>query len=313
MSIIHRPGSLTGKARLTLAGAARRLRDTAAARRYDLVVVHRESLPLGPAWVESILRTLGVPYVFDFDDAIYLGDTSTANRHLGWLTAPGKTITVISGASGVLAGNEHLARWASAHNHRVTVIPTAIDTDRYQPVSMRDQDPVCIGWTGSMSTIPHLELIAPVLRELQLEEQVRIRVIGDPQFQISGAKVESLPWRRESELEDLSQIDIGVMPLPDDEWGRGKCGFKALQYMGIGIPAVLSPVGVNVAIAQDGAAILASTAEEWKGSLRSLIADPALRAELGAAGRRRVEEAYSVQVVLPQLERALRAAADNGR
>jgi glycosyltransferase involved in cell wall biosynthesis len=160
-----------------------------------------------------------------------------------------------------------------------------------------------------MSTIPHLELIAPVLRELQLEEQIRIRVIGYPPFGIPGATIESLPWRRERELEDLRPLDIGVMPLPDDEWARGKCGFKALQYMALGIPTVLSPVGVNVSIAQGGAAVLASTAQEWKDALRSLIRDPVRRSELGAAGRRRVEDAYSMRTVLPVLERVLRDSA----
>jgi glycosyltransferase involved in cell wall biosynthesis len=191
----------------------------------------------------------------------------------------------------------------------VAVIPTAVDTDRYQPVPASDHQPVCVGWTGSMSTIPHLELLAPVLREVQREAQVSLRVIGYPPFRIPGATVESLPWRSETELDDLSVIDIGVMPLFNDEWSRGKCGFKALQYMALGIPTVMSPVGVNVKIASGGAAVLASSDREWKQALRSLISSAARRAELGAAGRRRVEAEYSVRAVLPSLEKALRAAA----
>jgi glycosyltransferase involved in cell wall biosynthesis len=312
MSVIHRPGAWREKVRLTLAGALRRLHDTALARQYDLVLVHRESLPVGPAWVERVLRGLRVPYAFDFDDAIYLGAASPANRRVAWLKGAEKTIGVVRGAALVLAGNQHLADWARGHTSRVAVIPTTIDTSSYLPSPEASRDSVRIGWTGSMSTIAHLEPLAPVLRDLQREHRVRIRVIGHPPFQIPGAEIESLPWRAETELEDLRPVDIGVMPLPDDEWARGKCGLKALQYMALGIPTVLSPVGVNVTIAKGGAAVLASTTEEWKRVLSSLISDPERRQEVGGAGRRRVEEGYSVEAMLPVWEQALRDAARSG-
>jgi glycosyltransferase involved in cell wall biosynthesis len=313
MRVVHRAGAWGEKTRLAVFGGMRRLRDTVNARRYELILVHRESLPLGPAWVERALVALGVPYALDLDDAIYLGDTSAANRRLAWLDNGQRTVSVVERASLVLAGNEHLASWARMHTARVEVVPTTIDTDVYRPVPRGDHGEICIGWTGSMSTIAHLELLVPVLRELQQESRVRIRVIGDSGFQIQGASVEALPWREETEVEDLGPIDIGIMPLPDDEWARGKCGLKALQYMSLGIPTVLSPVGVNVAIAQGGAAVLASTAKEWKEALRSLIGDPGRRVQVGAAGRRRVEESYSVRAMLPAWERALRIAARPAR
>jgi glycosyltransferase involved in cell wall biosynthesis len=148
-----------------------------------------------------------------------------------------------------------------------------------------------------------------VLRTLQREQGIRIRVIGDASYRIDGADVESLDWRAASEVRDLSAIDIGVMPMPDDEWSRGKCGLKALQYMALGIPAVISPVGVNCEIADGGAAVLASTQDEWLAALRALIADGELRSRVGAAGRTRVEERYSVAAAAPLWERALREAA----
>ena len=272
------------------------------------MLVHRESFPVGPGWVEPLLRKLGVPYAFDFDDAIYLPAASEANRRLAWLKGAGKTKRVVAGASLVIAGNDHLAGWARGYARRVTVIPTTVDTEHYQVRERPVAERVCVGWSGSPTTIVHLRLLEPVLRTLQREQGIRIRVIGDASYRIDGAAIESLDWRAASELRDLSAIDIGVMPMPDDEWSRGKCGLKALQYMALGIPAVISPVGVNREIADGGAAILASTQDEWLAALRALIADAELRSRVGAAGRARVEERYSVAAAATSWERALHEA-----
>jgi glycosyltransferase involved in cell wall biosynthesis len=134
-------------------------------------------------------------------------------------------------------------------------------------------------------------------------------VIGAESFRITGASVETLPWREQSEIQDLSAIDVGLMPLPDDPWARGKCGLKALQYMALGIPTVMSPVGVNREIAAGGAAHLAGGDDEWRAVLTRLIEDPELRAKLGAAGRARVEERYSVRAMLPRYRDSLMRAA----
>lgn len=308
MDVIHLNGAWRAKAGVAAAGTARRVRDAVKAKGYDLVLVHRESAAIGPAWVERILRPVGVPYAFDFDDAIYLPASSEANRRFTWLKQAGKTAAVVRNASLVIAGNAHLAEWARRQGGRAVVIPTAIDTDAYRPTTASG-DPVCIGWTGSPSTIQHLELLAPTLAQLQRERGIRIRVIGDPSYQMAGAQAEVLRWSAASEIADLSGVDIGVMPLPDDEWARGKCGLKALQYMALGIPTVVSPVGVNREIARDGAAITAQTADEWALVLRTLIDDPELRARVGRHGRARVEQEYSVEATLPQWEQALRMAA----
>ncbi len=276
MDVVHSPGAWPAKAAATVAGVQRRLRDAIGARRYDLVVVHRESLPIGPAWFERALRGMGVPYAFDFDDAIYLPAASDANRRLAWLKGAVKTGRVIRDASLVLAGNEYLADWAHRHTTRVMVIPTTIDTEAYRPVARPTETPLCVGWSGSPTTIVHLRLLERVLRELQQERGIRIRVIGDASYRLEGAAVEALAWDPTNEVSDLSRIDIGVMPLPDDDWSRGKCGLKALQYMALGIPTVLSPVGVNREIAEGGAAVLASSDDEWREALRALIDDDAL-------------------------------------
>src|SRR5262249_6744221 len=152
-----------------------------------------------------------------------------------------------------------------------------------------------VGWSGSHHTAIYLDALAPVLRDLQRETGVRLRVIGDEHFAIPGAEVEALPWREKTELADLAEIDIGLMPMPDDQWARGKCGLKALQYMALGIPAVISPVGVNVEIASDGAALLANGPAEWSDTILRLIQSTERRAELATRGRARVEQRYSVR------------------
>jgi glycosyltransferase involved in cell wall biosynthesis len=310
MDIVHADSAWTAKGAATFRGALRRLADTRAAKRYDLVLVHRESLPVGPAWLECTLRARGVPYAFDFDDAIYLRAASRANRRVSWLKAAGKTESVARHASLVLAGNDHLADWARRRTSRVVVVPTTIDTEIYRPRTHSPDGPICIGWSGSLSTIEHLRLLEPVLRELQRELGIRIRVIGDSSYELPGASVEALPWVGSRELEGLAQIDIGVMPLPDDEWARGKCGLKALQYMALGIPTVMSPVGVNRRIARDGAAWLAATEGDWDNALRRLIHDAGRRHELGRAGRLRVEREYSVSATTALWEHSLRQAAE---
>jgi glycosyltransferase involved in cell wall biosynthesis len=311
--IIHTPGHTLRKVGALGRGLAVRLRDLAGLRRYDLAFVFREAYPLGPALLERAVRRLGIPYVFDFDDAIYLRNASAANRFVAPLKFPGRVAAIVRGAALTIAGNEHLARWAGAHNARVRIIPTTIDTDLYRPRPRQRADHrVCIGWSGSSTTVPHLRTIAPVLARLARDEGVRLRVIGDDRFRIPGVPVEAVPWRVETELEDLGELDIGVMPLPDDEWARGKCGLKALQYMALGIPAVLSPVGVDERIARGGAALLASSPEEWESTLRRLVHDPELRERIGSAGRRRVEEEYSLRANLPRYVEALREAAAIG-
>jgi glycosyltransferase involved in cell wall biosynthesis len=152
--------------------------------------------------------------------------------------------------------------------------------------------------------------LSPVLRDLQREHGVRLRVIGDETFGIEGAEVEALPWREHTELEDLRQIDIGIMPLPDNQWTRGKCGVKPMQYMALGIPAVLSPIGVNRDIARDGAAVLAETDGDWKEALKQLIVDSAMREQLGRSGRRRMVDEYSVHANVSRYVDALREAAE---
>jgi glycosyltransferase involved in cell wall biosynthesis len=204
----------------------------------------------------------------------------------------------------VMVGNRHLRDYAVQYNTEVTIIPTTIDTRRYRPelrTSRADGVPV-IGWTGSYSTHQHLRRLFPALTRLAERHRFRLVVVGTEAPQIPGVEVEFRPWRSESEVQDLADLDIGVMPLPDDAWSRGKCGLKALQYMALAVPAIVSPVGVNTEIVEDGVnSIVAKTDEEWVEQLSRLIQDPLLRGRLGRAARRTVEERYSAEVFAPRV------------
>jgi glycosyltransferase involved in cell wall biosynthesis len=310
MPSLYAKGHYGRKVRAVCDGAVQRLRQLVSADSYDAVLIHKGAAPLGYPVVERALALRKVPYVFDFDDAIYLSHSSDANRMIAPLKFSGKAAIIARHATLVVAGNSHLASWALNYNLNVRVIPTTIDTEVYRPCGARQSDAaVCIGWSGSTTTSRFLDPLAPVLAQLQRDAGVRLKVIGAPGYTFAGAHIEAQPWCHETEVADLCEIDIGVMPLPDTEWARGKCGLKALQYMALGIPTVMSPVGVNATIAEDGAAVLAESQEEWRTALWRLIRDPAERAELGRRGRRRVESAYSANVARPLWADALRAAA----
>jgi glycosyltransferase involved in cell wall biosynthesis len=192
-----------------------------------------------------------------------------------------------------------------------------VDTEKYTVVPRPPNDVPVIGWTGSHSTVVHLLTLERALRRLAERERFRLRVIGAPNMRLEtldGLAMDVLPWRSETEVEDLRPIDIGVMPLPDDRWNRGKCGMKALQYMGLGVPTVCSPVGVNATIVRDGEnGQLAATEDEWVEKLALLLRCPELRARLGRAGRATVEARYSAVVQAPRVFRVIDAIVRRAR
>jgi glycosyltransferase involved in cell wall biosynthesis len=187
----------------------------------------------------------------------------------------------------------------------------------YQPRSPRDDGgPPIVGWSGSFSTVQHLEHARPALERLARDRRFRLRVVGGDGVTMAGIDVECRPWRADTEVGDIASFDVGLMPLPDDPWARGKCGLKALQYMALGIPAVVSPVGVNAEIVEHGRnGLVASSQEDWVTSVGRLLDDIELRRQLGAAARLTVEQRYSASVVAPQVARifAETAAPSRGR
>jgi glycosyltransferase involved in cell wall biosynthesis len=296
--IFYARGNYGGKFMIVLRAFLRRCRDLLQIRPTDIVVLHREAFMLRGTFFEWMLRRRTRHLVFDFDDAIWLLDVSEHNRSLSWLKGPAKTGRIIAMCDRVIAGNDYLAAYARRHNTRVSVIPTVIDTARYVPVVHRPKEQVTIGWTGSTTSVAFLQGAAPMLRALheRFGSRLRFVFISDREVRIPGVPAENVRWNSADEVAQLAQFDIGIMPMHDDPWSRGKCGFKGLQYMGAGIPPVMSPVGVNCSIVQDGVnGFLANTTEEWVDKIGRLVDDAALRAQLGAAARFTVEEKWSVK------------------
>ena len=308
MDVLYQPGHLWVKSTGTVAAYARRLLEALRPGDYHAAFVFREAALLGNAWPERLVARR-LPLVLDFDDAIYLPNVSEANSWVLALKSTQKLANICRVARHVTAGNETLASYAASFSPHVTVIPSTIDTDAYRVPARAENPRPIVGWTGSTTTVAHLLAIEPALRALRGLVDYELRVIGAV-ADLPGLDVRSRPWRAETEVGDLAPVDVGLMPLPDDEWSRGKCGMKALQYMGLGIPPVVSPVGVNRTIVEDGAnGFHAGTTGEWVDRIARLLRDPALRARIGAAARRTVEERYSARVEAPLLAAFLREVA----
>jgi glycosyltransferase involved in cell wall biosynthesis len=312
---LYARGRAAAKASGMAAGLVRRLGEAWPAAGYDAVFLHREAALIGPALAERLLRARQRAIVYDFDDAIYLPYVSPTNRYLSYLKFPWKTRALCRLAAAVTAGNRSLAEYASRYNERVSVVPSTVSMREYRP----RPDPAAgrmpvVGWTGSHSSLSYLSLLREPLRALRARRPFSLLVIGVGAFDVPGLDVECRPWSAATEVRDLWDMDVGLMPLPDEPWARGKCGMKAIQYMGVGIPAVVSPVGANREIVVDGVTGLhASSDAQWVDSLHRLLGDEPLRRRLGAAGRELVRERYSAEAQAPRVAEVLRAAAEGPR
>ena len=298
-AILYKPGHTLTKALGVLAGFGRRALDLVRASRYDFVFVYREATPVGPPIVEWILvKVLRKRIIYDFDDAIWLPNTSETNGIVARIKWHHKVANICQWAHCVSCGNAYLAAYAQQFNQRVVVNPTTIDTERLHN-KVRDQmlpGPLIIGWTGTHSTLQYLDQLVPVLAELEQEFAFEFVVISNEPPHFSLKSLVFKPWRKSSEMSDLLSFHVGIMPLNDDAWSNGKCAFKALQYMALGIPALVSPIGMNTEVVTDGQnGFLCDTPAEWTVALRKLLTQPQLRAELGANARRTIIERYSVQ------------------
>lgn len=306
------------KVREAFACTLRRAKHVAEASRFDAVVINREVFPfLMPLWEKAVLRK-NQRVVFNFDDAIYAGhhDVSSFVHPLLYRLKYGNGVCeVIRKSAHVIAGNRILGEYARRYNANVTVVPTVIDCDyyRYREVKMRDQQPIVIGWMGSSSTAPYLKLIEPVLKQLwdRFPGKVCYRFVGCPEYKPDLPDSVSLPFALPSEIEDLHGFDIGIMPMPDTEWTRGKCAFKAIQYMATGPAVIASPVGVTTDLVRHGEnGLLAKSADEWFESLTRLVCDVNLRRNLSLQGRRTIIEEYSLSKWAPVYVRILSELAE---
>jgi glycosyltransferase involved in cell wall biosynthesis len=291
-----------------LGSYVRRFRALKRRMRYDLIWLEKEALPWLPTWME-VARLQGVPYVVDYDDAWFHRYENHWSRPL----LRHKIDAVMRVAHTVVAGNDYLARRARQAGARaVEIVPTAIDLERYRDVPPRaEDDSVVVGWIGIPLNAHYLQIIEPALREVSSTASVKLHVVGAPvPPQFKGINAEGFPWTEDTEIARIAAFDVGIMPLHDTSWERGKCAYKLLQVMAAGKPVVASPVGANAQVVEHGVnGFLANTSEEWVEALRTLAADPGLRERMGAAARRTVEDRYSTQVVGPRLAQILSKAA----
>ncbi|MBE7442720.1 MAG: glycosyltransferase family 4 protein [Flavobacteriales bacterium] len=295
--IFYSNGKIFVKAYIVIKSFFKRLRELNQIKENDIIFIQRECFMLGTSFFERRFAKSGAKVIFDFDDSIWLQNVSEANKTFVWLKNPNKTSKIIKCSYLVIAGNEYLANYALKYNKNVVIIPTTIDTNEYYKNSSPKNDKVTIGWSGSITTIQHFEYALPFLKELKNKfgNLIEFKVIGDANYVNEDLSIKGIAWNKETEIRDLSTFDIGIMPLPDDEWANGKCGLKGLQYMALEIPTIMSPVGVNTEIIQDGVnGFLANSNEEWFAKLESLILSEDLRVKLGKAGRQTVIKKYSV-------------------
>lgn len=301
-TVFYQKGRIVPKLIALIRGTFTRLCDVPAALNYDLVFIHREALPLGPPMIEWLLTVVfRKRVIYDFDDAIWLTDRQESwfARVLKWRH---KTQQICTWAYNVSCGNAYLYDFASQFNSRVFLVPSVVDTESHHNPNLfsalKRPDMITVGWTGSHTTLKYLADVADVLFELRSENKFLNIVI------ISNQKPDTPPlstfnfieWNSKTEIEDLICFDVGIMPLPDDPWTRGKCGFKIIQYMALGIPAVASPVGVNKNIINHGVdGFLASSKEEWKRYISQLTRDESLRKLMGRRGRLKIVDHYSVK------------------
>jgi glycosyltransferase involved in cell wall biosynthesis len=298
-----------------LASTLRRAPDLAAGRSVDVVLLQREAMLFGPPVCEYILaRLLRKPLVLDLDDATYVPyESPTYGRLAGFIKCFRKTKDLIQWSRVVVCGNRVIEAHAAELGAATVVIPTIVNPETFRPAdrSRRTGLPV-VGWIGSHSTYRYLESILPALERLGRAFAYRLLVIGSGRAEIHlpGVEVVCRPWRLERELADFQEIDIGLYPIVADTWALGKSGFKAIQYMAMGVPYVVSPVGACAEIGETGLThYAATTLEEWYAALAGLVGDPILRAQMGAAGRRHAVAQYNLRCQVDKLAHVLRMAA----
>ncbi len=322
---LYRPGGLPRKAGTLATSGLRRLRDVSLMKNVDVVLIQREAMIFGPPLIEWLaIRVLKRPMVLDLDDATYVSYTSPTYGRLGqvlkWFS---KTDDLIRWATIVTCGNRSIAEYAESKGATTRIIPTVVDTNIFCPAvaaTKTPQDALVLGWIGTHSTFPYLEAIFPVLRNLAKAHRFKLKIVGAGKEDVvlPGVEVENLEWKLEREVADFQSFDVGLYPIDPtlyaEKWAAGKSGFKAIQYMAVGIPYVAAPVGAMKEIGEPGVTHFhAVSDEDWEKSLSVLLTDQNARVEMGAAGRRHVIENYLLEDQAKKLAQALRDAATHAR
>jgi glycosyltransferase involved in cell wall biosynthesis len=297
-NVFYNTGNLLKKAGIVWKGISIRLNDVRRANDFDIIFIHREALMLGSTYFEKRFSKSKAKVIFDFDDAIWMLDTSAGNSKWKFLKSDAKTGKNSAYSDAVIAGNSFLANYALMFNKNVNIIPTTVDSEIFKQKKTLDKSTsICIGWSGSPTTIKHFEHLLGGLKKIKDKygKSIHFSVMGDGNYSNLELGIQGIAWQSDTEVEIISHFDIGIMPLPNDEWSKGKCGLKGLTYMSLEIPTIMSAVGVNSEIIQDGEnGFLANSEEEWVEKLSLLIESEELRHKIGKAGRKTVVEKYSV-------------------
>ncbi len=298
-AILYKKGHFFDKVAALIRGYLRRVGNIFSLRKYDVVFIHREASPFGPPIFEWLITKVFRKYtIFDFDDAIWIPNASESNSKLTMVFKRfHNTGDICKWVNVVSVGNKYLAEYAGQFNKNVVVNPTTIETDdHHNVVKQHDNTVFVIGWTGSHSTLKYLNDIYPILERLEKKYIFEFHVIADVPPRFSMKSLRFVKWNKGSEINDLLQFNIGIMPLPDDIWSKGKCGFKALQYMALGIPAIVSNVGVNAEIVDhDVNGFICNTLEDWETYLELSITNPKKVEELSLHTRSKIVDNYSVK------------------
>jgi len=266
--------------------------------KYDLVFIHREVAQIGPPIFEWLIKFIfRKKIIYDFDDAIWHLNYSDKNKIVRFFKSPWKVKYICKWSDATIVGNNFLADFAKKHSKNTYVIPTTINTNYHKPRNNRNnKTPLTIGWTGTLTTLKHIDLLISTLKKIESSFNTHFLVISNEKPTLDIKNLNFINWNKETEIQDLQKIDIGIMPLYDNEWEKGKCGFKGLQYMALEIPTIMSPIGVNTEIIEDEEnGFLANSDNEWFDKLSLLIKDQELRIKLGKAGRKAIIKKYSVE------------------
>ncbi len=293
-----------------------RLSEALKIRRYDALLVQREAMFFGPAFFEWIFQKLGgIPLILDLDDATYISYKSPTYGAIGsFFKFFGKTDKLIKRADAVVCGNRFIAEYVEKKGARAVIIPTVVDTQKFHPVDKANKIPT-VGWIGTHSTFPFLKSIFPALENTAQKHKFKLKIVGSGQKEISlrGVEVENLEWKLERETEDFQSLDIGLYPMEfgkkiPDEWIAGKSGFKAIQYMSVGIPYIVSPIGVCAEIGVAGETHLAATnPAEWESHLSVLLNDNTIRQRFGENGRRYALDHFTVEMQTEKLAQVVKS------
>jgi len=300
-SIVYSSGRYSKKVLGTLRGYFRRIKDLYSIHQYDVVYIHMWVTPLGTSLFERVVRILSKRLIYDIEDNIFFEKSNSFNPIVKLLKSPEKIKFLIRRADHVISSSPFLNDYCLESNNKkkCTYISSSVDTNRFVPANSYNNDnKVVIGWTGTFSSKPYLDLLRNVFLKLHEKYDFRLRVIGNFDYELPGIDLEVIRWTKNNEVHDLQGIDIGVYPLVDDRWVLGKSGLKAIQYMAFALPTVATNVGTTPKIIQHKVnGWLVKTDAEWIEALSTLLKDFELRRKLGEAARKTVVENYSTQII----------------